>query len=59
MDPFAGLYIIFLLVSFVWLLWMVIFLANDPSEEIRETKRHRLLGPGGPDDPFADDPYDD
>jgi hypothetical protein len=59
MDPFAGLYIVFLLVLAVWLLWMVIFLANDPSEEIRETKRHRLLGPGGPDDPFADDPYDE
>jgi hypothetical protein len=59
MDPFAGLYIVFLLVSIVWLVWMVIFLANDPSEEIREMKRHRLLGPGGPDDPFADDPYED
>jgi hypothetical protein len=34
-------------------------LANDPAEEIRQTKRHRFLGPGGPDDPFANDPYDD
>ena len=59
MDPFSGLYIIFLLVSFVWLIWMVMFLASHPSEVLRETKRHRLLGPGGPDDPFADDPYDD
>jgi hypothetical protein len=54
MDPFAGLYIVFLLGSLVWLVWMVIFLANHPSEEIREVKRHQLLGPGGPDDPYAD-----
>jgi hypothetical protein len=59
MDPFAGLYIVFVLVSLVWLVWMVIVLSNNPSEELRRTKRHRLLGPGGPDDPFANDPYDD
>jgi hypothetical protein len=59
MDPFAGLYIVFLLLSLVWLVWMIMFLANHPDEEIRKTKRHRLLGPGGPDDPFANDPYDD
>ena len=35
------------------------FLANDPREEIRHTRRHQLLGSGGPDDPFANDPYDD
>jgi hypothetical protein len=59
MDPFAGLYIIFFLMSLVWLFWLITFLANDPGEEIRATKRHRFLGPGGPDDPFADDPYVD
>jgi len=58
MDPFAGLYIVLFLLSPVWLIWMIIFLANDPSEEIRQTKRHQFLGPGGPDDPFANDPYD-
>lgn len=59
MDPFAGLYIVFVLLVPVWLIWMIIFLANHPDEEIRETKRYQLLGPGGPDDPFADAPYDD
>lgn len=42
-----------------WLVWMILFLANDPSEEIRHAKRHQFLGPGGPDDPFAEDPWDD
>jgi hypothetical protein len=59
MDPFAGLYLVLILLSPIWLIWIVVFLANDPSEEIRHTKRHRFLGPGGPDDPFARDPYED
>ena len=42
-----------------WLVWVIFFLAQDPSDEIRHVKRHQLLGPGGPDDPFADDPFDD
>jgi hypothetical protein len=41
------------------LIWGVGFVAHDPAEEIRRTKRHRFFGPGGPDDPFANDPYDD
>jgi hypothetical protein len=45
--------------TLAWLVWMVFFLANHPSEEIRQTKRLQFLGPGGPDDPFANDPYDD
>jgi hypothetical protein len=39
--------------------WIALFLANDPAEEIRKVKHHQFLGPGGPDDPFADDPFDD
>jgi hypothetical protein len=42
-----------------WLVWVIFFLANDPDEEIRHVKRHQFLGPGGPDDPFAADPWDD
>jgi hypothetical protein len=38
---------------------MVFFLANDPGKEIREVKHRQFLGPGGPDDPFADDPFDE
>jgi hypothetical protein len=58
-DPFVGLYVILFLLLPVWFIWTVIFLANHPSEELRRTERHQLLGPGGPDDPFADDPYAD
>jgi hypothetical protein len=36
-----------------------LFLANDPGEEILHARHDRFLGPGGPDDPFANDPYDD
>jgi hypothetical protein len=59
MDPFVGLYVILFLLLPIWFFWAVIFLANHPSEEILHTKRRQLLGPGGPDDPFADAPYDD
>jgi hypothetical protein len=55
----AALLIVVFPVALAWLTWMVIFAANDPSEEIRHAKHHRFLGPGGPDDPFANDPYDD
>jgi len=51
--------ILLFLFTLVGLIWMGPFLANDPSEEIRATKRHQFLGPGGPDDPFRDDPFDD
>jgi hypothetical protein len=51
--------ILFLLITPLVLFWLSEFLANGPAEEILQTKRHQFLGPGGPDDPFADDPYDD
>jgi hypothetical protein len=54
----APLILLFLFIP-VWLVWVAMFLANDPVEEIRQTKRHQFLGPGGPDDPFANDPFDD
>jgi hypothetical protein len=54
----AVLFVPFLLVL-VWLVWFALFLANDPVEGILQTKRHQFLGPGGPDDPFAHDPFDD
>ena len=54
----AALLILLFPFMLVWLVWMVFFLADNPSEEILQTKRHQFLGPGGPDDPFADDPYD-
>ena len=51
--------ILLFLFTLVGLLWLGLFLDNDPAEEIRATKRHQFLGPGGPDDPFANDPFDD
>jgi hypothetical protein len=55
----APLIILLFPFTLVWLVWMGFFLANDPSEEIRHAKHHQFLGPGGPDDPFANDPFDD
>jgi hypothetical protein len=56
---FAIFFIFSLLLTFGWLVWVVLFLANDPVAEIYRTKRHQFLGPGGPDDPSAHEPYDD
>jgi HAMP domain-containing protein len=58
MDVSALLLLLFL-VFLAWCVWAVMFLSNDPGDEIRQVKRHQFLGPGGPDDPFANDPYDD
>jgi hypothetical protein len=55
----APLILVLFPLALAWLAWVVLFLANDPSEEIRHTKHHQFLGPGGPDDPFANDPFDD
>jgi hypothetical protein len=59
--PYLGfiLFIFFSLAVPSLLIWGGEFLAHDPAEEIRRTKRHQFLGPGGPDDPFAGDPYDE
>ena len=59
MDPLSLLLIVLVPLIPVWLIWMALFLANDPAVEIRKAKHHQFLGPGGPDDPFADDPFDD
>jgi hypothetical protein len=59
--PYLGFLVFFffcLALPFLFI-WGSEFLANDPAEEIRRTKRHQFLGPGGPDDPFAGDPYDE
>ena len=55
----AAPFILLFLFTLVALLWMGLFLADDPAEEIRATKRYEFLGQGGPDDPFRDDPFDD
>jgi len=56
----APLILVFFPVTVAWLIWMIVFLANDPDEEIRSVKRRpQFLGPGGPDDPFAEDPAEE
>jgi hypothetical protein len=53
---FAPLILFF---TVAWLVWVTLFLADGGVEEVRRTKRHQFLGPGGPDDPLANDPFDD
>ena len=55
----APLILVLFPATVAWLVWMIFFFANDPGEEIRHVKHHQFLGPGGPDDPFANDPFDD
>jgi hypothetical protein len=55
-----GLILLFVLFSaFVWGAGFAVTARGCPGEAIASTKRHRLLGPGGADDPFADEPYED
>ena len=54
----AALLIVLFPFALALLVWMVFFVANDPGEEVRRAKHYQFLGPGGPDDPFANDPYD-
>ena len=55
----AAFAIVLFVFTVVALPWLGLFSANDPTEEILATTRHQFLGPGGPDDPFRDDPFDD
>jgi hypothetical protein len=59
---FAGLGLLLLLFGLMGLVgWirLVIATRGRPSEVVLYTPRHTFLGPGGPDDPFADLPYAD
>ena len=42
-----------------WWIWLAVITRGQPAEVVARTPRHRFLGPGGPDDPFADVPYAD
>jgi hypothetical protein len=58
---FAGLGVLLLLCLFgaaFWWVALAVTTRGTPSQAVARTKRHRLLGPGGPDDPFADTPYE-
>jgi hypothetical protein len=49
----------FIFASAVWWFGLAVSTRGEPSEALVQTKRHHLLGPGGPDDPFADERYED
>ena len=57
---FAGvgvLLLLFLLVVSVGWIRLLVATRGQPSGVVLRTPRYRFLGPGGPDDPFADLPY--
>jgi hypothetical protein len=43
----------------VWRALLTLVTHGHPSEAVVHTKRCHLLGPGGPDDPFASDRLDE
>jgi hypothetical protein len=47
-----------LLGSLIAAAWLVLALFNRPGEAIRNVRRQEHLGPGGQDDPFADEYHD-
>jgi len=60
---FAGIGLLLLLLLIVaaplWWIGLAVSTSGHPSQPLAYTKVHRFLGPGGPDDPFADAPYAD
>jgi hypothetical protein len=52
----AALLIVLIPFGLAWFVWVALFVANDPSAEIRHARHDQFFGPGGPDDPFAGEP---
>jgi uncharacterized membrane protein YqiK len=59
LAPIGVLLFCFIFASAVWWFGLAVSTRGKPSEALVRTKRHQLLGPGGPDDPFADERYED
>ncbi|HVU76603.1 MAG TPA: hypothetical protein VHC67_03405 [Gaiellaceae bacterium] len=55
--PLGLLMLVFLIGLPIWWAGFAVTTRGYPGEAVAATKRHRLLGPGGDDDPFADLPY--
>ena len=55
----GAFFIVMFPIALAWVMWALLFLAEDPAEEIWETKFHQFLGRGGPDDPLAVEPLDE
>jgi hypothetical protein len=43
----------------LWRIALTVATHGRSSDAVLRTKKSRLLGPGGPDDPFADSPLDE
>jgi hypothetical protein len=59
LGPFGALLLLFLLAAGVWWIGLAATTRGAPREALARVKRAELLGPGGPDDPFANEPYED
>jgi len=57
--PLGLLLLLFGLVGAIWWIGLLVATRGHPSEVVLHTPRYRFLGPGGPDDPFADVSYAD
>jgi len=53
------LLLLFMFGVFFWWMALAVTTRGTPSRAVARTERHRLLGPGGADDPYADVPYED
>jgi hypothetical protein len=58
---FAGIGVLLLLLLIVaaplWWIGLAVYTGGHPSRPVAYTRVHHFLGPGGPDDPFADAQY--
>jgi uncharacterized RDD family membrane protein YckC len=59
LAPVGMLLFFFIFAAAVWWFGLAVSTRGEPSEALVRTKRHHLLGPGGPDDPFAGERYED
>src|SRR5262249_44509531 len=62
-TPFAAgvgvLLLLFFPIAFFWWVGLAVTTRGHPNEAILHTRVHHFLGPGGPDDPFANASYVD
>jgi len=57
LAPFGFLLLLFLFAAAAWWIGFTATTRGAPREALARVQRAELLGPGGPDDPFANDPY--
>jgi len=57
--PLGMLLLFFGFIGLIWWIGLIVATRGRPAEVVLRAPRYRFLGPGGPDDPFADVPYPD